>query len=225
MQLPPWIATEISILLREKDEKIAQLEQQLQVEKANLNQQAAEQIFQLQQNMELLKISHKANIFAKNVQVQELQEAMEKYEDVPTVEEFIKEALELNSLLLKQQEQFFQMMSHIAPYLITSDQLKDKAIDQRTEFTVLNKRISKFIEWQEIEEGRRANLPEIKETHKDILFTDWDVRIKQDELAMAKAARVLKNIVKVVNHTLYATNLVKEGNPKILPNLNDLHKS
>lgn len=35
---------------------------------------------------------------------------------------------------------------------------------------------------------------------------------------------MLKNIVKAVNHTLYATNLVKEGNSKILLDLNDLHK-
>jgi len=71
---------------------------------------------------------------------------MEKYEDVPTIKEFIKEALDLNSLLLKQQEKFCQKMSHIAPYLITNDQLTDKAIDQRTEFTDLNTRISEFIE-------------------------------------------------------------------------------
>jgi len=54
---------------------------------------------------------------------------------------------------------------------------------------------------------------------------DWDARIRQAELAVARAAGVSKNIVKAVNHTLYATNLVKEGNPKILPDLNDMHKS
>jgi len=46
---------------------------------------------------------------------------MEKYKDFPTIEEFIKKVLELNSNLLKQQEQFFQKISHITPYLITSD--------------------------------------------------------------------------------------------------------
>lgn len=51
--------------------------------------------------MEVLKISYEADIYAKNIKVQELQEAMIKYEDYPTIEEFIKEALELNSLLLK----------------------------------------------------------------------------------------------------------------------------
>ena len=84
----------------------------------------------------------KQTFLQNNMQVQQSQEAMEKYEDVPTVEEFIKEALELNSLLLKQQEQFCQNMSHIAPYLITSDQLMYKAIDQRTKFTDLNTKIS-----------------------------------------------------------------------------------
>ena len=158
------------------------------------------------------------------MQLQDLQQAQKIYKDVPTVEEFIKKALELNSLLLKQQGQFFQKMSHIAPYLITSDQLTDKEIDQRTKFTDLNTRISNFIEWKKMEERRKANMPEIKQTKKDILFTDWDARIKQAKLSVTRVVGVLKKIVKVVNHTLYATNLVKEGNPKILPDLNDLHK-
>jgi len=56
-----------------------------------VNQQATEQITQLQQNMEVLKISHEADISVKNMQIQELQESMEKYRDVPIVNEFIKE--------------------------------------------------------------------------------------------------------------------------------------
>ena len=71
--------------------------------------------------MEVLKLSHEANIFAKNIQIQELQEAMEKYKYVPTINQIIKEALELNSLLSKHKYLFFQRMYHITPYLITSD--------------------------------------------------------------------------------------------------------
>lgn len=74
---------------------------------------------------------------------------MERYKDVSTTEEFIKDALELNSLLVRQQEYFCQKMSHITPYLTTSDQLTNKAINQRTEFSDLNTKISEFIEWQE----------------------------------------------------------------------------
>ena len=119
----------------------------IQFIKANVNKQAAEQLDQLQQSMEALKISHEADISARNMQLQELQQAMERYKDVPTIEEFIKEALELNSLLMKQREHFYQNISHITPYLITSNQLIDKMINQRTEFTDFNTRISKFIEW------------------------------------------------------------------------------
>jgi len=118
-------AIEVSILLREREERIAQLE----IEKANVNKQAIEQIVHLQQSMEVLKISHEADISSKNVQIQELQEAIAKYKYVPTIYEFIKEALELNSILSKQQDLFYHRMSRITPYLITSDQLIDKAID------------------------------------------------------------------------------------------------
>lgn len=98
-------------------------------------------------------------------------------------------------------------------------------IDKRTKFTDLNIRISKFIEWQETKDGRKANLPEIEETHEDILFTYWDARIKKDELAVAREVGVSKNIIKVVNHTLFVTNLLKEDNLKEMPELGALHKN
>ena len=115
-------------------------------------------------------------------------------------------------------------MSHITPYLITGNQLKDRAIDQRTKFNDLNTKISKFIEWQEPKEGKKANLPEIEETHKYILFTDWDARIKQAEVAIARAAEVSNNVIKALNHILFATNLIKEGNMKEMPNLTARYK-
>lgn len=109
---------------------------------------------------------------------------------------------------------FFQKLSYITPYLITNNWLTDRAIDRRTEFNDFNTKISKFIEWQESEEGNKANLLEIEETQKDILFTDWDARIKQVQLAVMREAGVSKKIIKEVNHTMFATNLIKEGNLK-----------
>lgn len=94
-------ATEVSTLLKEKQERIAQLEQQLETEKASVNKQAAEELTQLQQRMDVLRISHEADISAKNTQLQAWQQAMEIYKDVPTIKDFIKEALELNSLIVK----------------------------------------------------------------------------------------------------------------------------
>jgi len=73
--------------------------------------------------MEVLKISHEAYLSAKNMQLQELQQSMDWYKNVPTTEEFIKEALEINYLLVKQHDYFCQKLSHITPYLIISDYL------------------------------------------------------------------------------------------------------
>jgi len=100
-------STKVSIFLREREERIARLEQQFEIEKTIVNKQATKQIVQLQKNMEVLRIRHGENISTKNIQIQELQEAMEKYKYVPTVNEFIKEALDLNSILSKQQDLFY----------------------------------------------------------------------------------------------------------------------
>lgn len=125
---------------------IAQLEQPLEIEKTNVNKKSTEQIVQLQQSMEVLRITHEANIATNNMKIQEFQETMVKYKDVPTIDELIKEASKLNSILSKQQDLFCQEMSHITPYLNTIDQLTDKEIDQRTEFNGSNTKIYDYIE-------------------------------------------------------------------------------
>lgn len=68
-------------------------------------------------------------------------------------------------------------------------------------------------------------MPKIEETHKDILFTGWDAQIKQEKQVIVRAAGVAKSIINTVNHMLQTTNLMKEGNPKSLLDLNKLDKS
>ena len=65
-------------------------------------------------------------------------------------------------------------MSNIIPRLELNEQLTNTFIDQRIEFNELNIKIYNYIEWQDIEEGKKSDLPKIKETFKDILFRDWD---------------------------------------------------
>lgn len=54
----------------------------------------------------------------------------------------------------------------------------NQVIDMRFEYEEIQKKISKFITWQESDEGRKVDLPEIEESHKDILFTDLGYTIK-----------------------------------------------
>ena len=85
-----------------------------------------------------------------------MQAILDKFKDNPQIDEFIKEALELNSLLEQQQEIFHQRISLINPYCESSNKLNNQAINQRLEYKELNKRISKFITWQESKEGKRS---------------------------------------------------------------------
>lgn len=51
----------------------------------------------------------------------------------------------------------------------------------RFEYDDIHKRVSEFITWQESEDGRKVDLLMLEESHKDIMFTNWDSRLKQGE--------------------------------------------
>jgi len=164
---------------------------------------------QLQQDFEKMTVQHQTDIAEKNAQIHQMQDILDKFKDNPQTDEFIKEALELSSLLAKQQEIFCHRISLINPYCESSDKLNNQVIHQRLEYDQLNKRILEFSSWQEFEEGKKVDLPNIKESHKDILFTDWDIQLKQTERAAVREASPSNNIIEGVNENLhcYALNL------------------
>ena len=86
-------------MVQEKDDKIMQLQQQVDEERNNLNQKAEQQLFKFQQDIEILKISYENDLSNRDTLIKNLREDLIKYEGIPTIEEFIKEALALNSLL------------------------------------------------------------------------------------------------------------------------------
>ena len=94
-------AAKVYILVQEKDEEIMQLQQQLDEERNNLHEKVEQQLFRVQQEMEMLNINHENDLSSKNSLIEQLREDITKYEGIPTIEEFIKEALALNSLLSK----------------------------------------------------------------------------------------------------------------------------
>jgi len=115
------------------------------------------------------------------------------------IDEFIKEALSLFYLLMQQNEVFCQKISQINPYCKTSDKLANQVIDMRFEYDEIHKSVSEFITWQELEDGRKADLPKLEESHKDILFTDWDSRLKQAERETTIVMTTTNNIIEAIN--------------------------
>ena len=64
----------------------------------------------------------------------------------------------------------------------------------------------------------------MEESHKDIMFTDWDSRLKQAERAIVIAAGVASSIIEFVNENIHGSNLVKECISRFLPNVKQLEQ-
>jgi len=65
-------AVEVKQLVREKEEKIQQLEQQLVEERQSVEHQLKAQMAQLQQSFDKLKLQYQAKTSAKYIQIQQL---------------------------------------------------------------------------------------------------------------------------------------------------------
>ena len=50
----------------------------------------------------------------------------------------------------------------------------EKSVDARLELDKADERLTNFLSWQDSKEGMAANLPRIQESHKEILFFEWE---------------------------------------------------
>lgn len=85
-----------------------------------------------------------------------MQVVIEKFKNNPKIDELIKEVVNPNSLLMRQEEIFCQKILQINPYCETSDKLTNQVIDMRFEYEEIHKKVSEFITYQEFEDGRKV---------------------------------------------------------------------
>ena len=62
----------------------------------------------------------------------------------------------------------------------------------------------------------------MEESQKEILFADWDSRIRQAKKATAVAATTKNCVIENINENLHNTNLVADSVPGFLPNTKQL---
>jgi len=60
-----------------------------------------------------------------------------------------------------------------------SDNITSQVVDLRLDYVLIYKKVSDYLNWQDSEEGKKAGLPKINESHKEILFNKWDAQIKK----------------------------------------------
>ena len=105
------------------------------------------------------------------------------------------------------------------------DKITNQVMDLRLDYDLIDKRISNYLKWQELEEGKKAGLLRINEAHKEMLFHKWDAQIKKVEQATEEAATVVNNVIDYVNENLHRVNLISETALGFLPKPQQLQTS
>lgn len=65
-------------------------------------------------------------------------------------------------------------------------------------------------------------MPKLEESHKEILFTNWDSQLREVKKATEDVAGVANSVIKNINENLHSANLVLESIPSFLPNVKQL---
>ena len=92
----------------------------------------------------------------------------------------------------------------------------------RLEYDEILKKIFNFITWQNLEDGRKYDLPKLGESHKEILFANCDSQLREAEKATTDVATATNSVIKNINENLHGANLVIESIPGFLPNVKQL---
>lgn len=114
-----------------------------------------------------MQLGYQNNLAEKQNQLQTM---LEMHRDDPKITEFVSEGLALNDQLLQQQEALSQRISQWSSHCEISDKIMNQVMDLLLDYDLIDKRISYYLEWQESEEGKKAGLLKIDETHKKMLF-------------------------------------------------------
>lgn len=92
-------------------------------------------------------------------------------------------------------------------------------MEMKLEYDEILKNVFDFITWQNSEDERKADLPKLEESHKEILFTNWDSRLREAEKATTDAAAATNSVIENINENLHSANLVEESILGFLPNV------
>lgn len=137
--------------------------------------------------------------------------------------DFKKEARELNTLLAQHQI-LFCLFSIIHDLHHTNSSLVNQLLDIETYFDDIEEKIAGFLTWYENFDERLDNLPRIEESHKEIIFGEWEIHVKNGEATVFNAIEISNNPIEVVTHKLFQENIISNGPKGAFPNIKPLTK-
>ena len=198
----------------------SQLTQQLQAEKQRIDKSAIQKQKELSEALAQIKAANEQVMKTKDEQISQLSSQLEKIKA-----EFRAEALQINTALISQIKLLCQQIAQAEPLCELMASINKQVEKARTELDQAEETIAAFLDWKDSDQGQAANLPRILETHKDILFTEWQSQLMREERAASRCKSTSINLVELVNNTLYLSNMISQCTPGQLTTTNTLEQS
>jgi len=162
---------------------------------------------------------------SKDEQIAQLSTQIEKTKNLPQPAEFRAEALQINKALITQIKLLCQQIIQAEPLCDLTTSLSDKSADATTDLEQADETLTNFLEWQETDKGQATSLPKILESHKEILFTEWQSQLIKTERAVSRCKLTTSNLVELINDTLYLSNMISQCTPGKLTSAKTLEQS
>ena len=101
-----------------------------------------------------------------------------------------------------------QQITQAKPLCDLVASISEKIEKARTDLDQVEETLTNFLQWQDSYQGQAAKLPRILESHKEILFTEWQSHLMKAERAILRCKTTSSNLVELVNNTLYLSNMI-----------------
>ena len=172
-----------------------------------------------------LKATNEQVMKTKDEQISQLSLQIEEAKGNSQVAEFSAEASLVNNGLISQLKLLCQQISQAEPLCELTMAINQQVEKARNELDQDEEIISAFLDWKDFEQGKETNLPRIPETHKDILFTEWNSQIMKAERAASRCRVTSSNLIELINNTLYLSNMISQCTPGKLKTTNTLEQT
>ena len=218
-------ASEVSNLLKEKDQAIASLQTQLLEAQQKADSEAIQKQKELSEALAKLKAMNEQMVKTKDEQIAQLTAQVEKFKSLPQPANFREEAIQINKALITQIRLLCHEIAQVEPLCDITTSIINKSVDARQDLEQADETLTDFLTWQNTNEGQAANLPKILESHKEILFMEWQSQLMKAEREVSRCKLSTNNLIDLINNTLYLSNMISQCTPGKLLSAKTLEQS
>lgn len=74
----------------------------------------------------------------------------------------------------------------------------------RLEYDEILKKVSDFITWRNLEDRIKDDLPKLEESHKEVLFANWDSLLNEAKNATSNVVATTNSVIENINKNLHS---------------------